>query len=88
MYQSLRNYRATPHCITSVGPATALFGRPALPYSVAFPCETGLKPALMREHDAHQKLKMNTSAERRRRKRILTYRLAKSNQLTTVSAES
>ena len=56
MYQSLRNYRATPHCTTGVGPFTALFGRPALPYSVAFPCETGLKPALMRELDAQQKL--------------------------------
>ena len=66
MYQSRRNYRATTHCTTGVGLATALFGRPALPYSVAFPCETGLKPALMREHDALQKPKMNTSAERRR----------------------
>ena len=43
-----------------VGPATAPFGIPALPYSVAFLCETGLKPALMRELDAQQKLKMST----------------------------
>ena len=45
MYQSLRNYRATPHSTTGVVPATALFGRPALPYPVAYPCETVLKPA-------------------------------------------
>ena len=33
---------------------------------VAVPCETNLKPALMREHDAHQKLKMKTLAGSRR----------------------
>ena len=69
MYQFLRNYRATPHCTTGVAPATALFGRPIrikLPCPVAVPCESNLKPALMREHDAHQKLKMKTVAESRR----------------------
>ena len=69
MYQFLRNYRATPHCTTGVAPATALFRRPIrikLPCPVAVPCESNLKPALMREHDAHQKLKMKTLAESRR----------------------
>uniref|UniRef100_H3BDC9 Integrase catalytic domain-containing protein n=1 Tax=Latimeria chalumnae TaxID=7897 RepID=H3BDC9_LATCH len=28
MYNFLRNYHTTPHCATSVSPATALFGRP------------------------------------------------------------
>ena len=40
---------------------------PALPCPVAVPCQSNLKPALMREHDAHQKLKMKTLAESRRR---------------------
>ena len=69
MYQFLRNYRATPHCTTGVAPATALFGRPIrikLPCPVAVPCESNLKPALMREHDAHQKLKTKTLADSRR----------------------
>ena len=63
VYQFLRNYRATPHCTTGIAPATALFGRPIrikLPCPVAVPCESNLQPALMREHDAHQKLKMKT----------------------------
>ena len=34
-----------------------------LPCSVPVPCESNLKLALMREHDAHQKLKMTTLAE-------------------------
>ena len=33
---------------------------------VAVPYETNLKPALMHEHDAHQKLKVKTLAESRR----------------------
>ena len=69
MYQFLRNYRATPHCTTGVAPTTALLGRPIrikLPCPVAVPCESNLKPALMREHDAHQKLKTKTLAESRR----------------------
>ena len=69
MYQFLRNYRETPHCTTGVAPATALLGRPIrikLPCPVAVPCESNLKPALMREHDAHQKLKIKTLAESRR----------------------
>ena len=69
MYQFLRNYRATLHCTTGVASATALFGRPIrikLPCHDAVPCESNLRPALMREHDAHQKLKMKTLAESRR----------------------
>ena len=69
MCQFLRNYRATLYCTTGVAPATDLFGRPIrikLPCPVVVPCETNLKPALMREHDAHQKLKMKTLAEGRR----------------------
>ena len=68
MYQFLRNYRATPHCTTGTAPATALFGR-AIRIKLScpvVPCESNLKPALMREHDAHQKLKMKTFAESRR----------------------
>ena len=68
MYQFLRNYRATPHCTTGTAPATALFGR-AIRIKLScpvVPCESNLKPALMREHDAHQKLKMKTLAESRR----------------------
>ena len=67
MYQFLRNYRATPNCTTDVAPATGLFGRPIrikLPCPVAVPCETNLKPVLMREHDAHQKLKTLASSRR------------------------
>ena len=69
MYQFLRNYRATPHCTTGVASTTALFGRPIrikLTCPVAVLCESNLKLALMREHDAHQKLKMKTLAESRR----------------------
>ena len=69
MYQFLQNYRVTPHFTTGVAPATALFGRPIrikLPCPVSVPCESNLKPALMGEHDAHQKLKMKTPAESRR----------------------
>ena len=69
MYQFLRNYRVTPHCTTGVDPATAPFRRPIrikLPCPFAVPCESNLKAALMREHDAHQKLKMKTLAESRR----------------------
>ena len=69
MYQFLRNYRATPHCIAGVAPATALFGRLIrikLPCPVAVPCESNFKPARLRERDAHQKLKMKTLAESRR----------------------
>ena len=69
MYQFLRNYRATPHYTTDVAPSTALFGRPIriqLPYPAGVPFETNLKPSLLREHDAHQKVKMKTLAESRR----------------------
>ena len=69
MYQFMRNYGAVPHCTTGVAPATAPFARPiriTLPCPVAVPCESNLKPALMSEHDAHQKLKMKTLAESRR----------------------
>ena len=69
MYQFQRNCRATPHSTTGVGPATALFGRPIrmkLLCPVAVPCETNLKPALMGEHDARQKLKMKIHVESRR----------------------
>ena len=37
-----------------------------MPCPVAVACESNLKPALLREHDAHQKLKMKTLAESRR----------------------
>jgi len=65
LYQFLRNYRTTLHCTTS----TALIGKPIrikLPCSVAVPCTTNLKRALIPEDDAHQKLKMKTHAESRR----------------------
>ena len=65
MYQFLRNYRATPNCTTGVAPATVLFGRPIrikLPCPVPVPCETNLKPTLMRELDTCQKLKMKNRA--------------------------
>ena len=69
MYQFLRNYHPTPHCTTGIAPATALFGRPIrikLPCPLAVPCNESYDPVLMREKDAHQKLKIKTQAESRR----------------------
>ena len=69
MYRFLRNYRATPHYTTGVPPATALFGRPIrikLPCPLVVLCNESYDPVLMREKDAHQKLKIKTQAESRR----------------------
>jgi hypothetical protein len=66
MTSYLRNYRATPHCITGVAPATAMFGR-SLRTKLPEPTDdkSYQEPQGMRDKDREMKARSKQDADRR-----------------------